>query len=163
MTKACTRRPGEAASVSLRLARLPPLQAGYGARVAYAPRLRLRQAFERMHILCLPVHLEPSTNVKRRTRSSSSRARACIQNRCGDYKTSLSGAKCVHAQIRLALPRVSHSGEIALAGSRRLRFTLAAAPVLVEHAAVTETKNKSFQPTKQGEGLLQHQQCTSMR
>ena len=26
--------------------------AGCGARVAYAPRLRLRQAFERMHILC---------------------------------------------------------------------------------------------------------------
>jgi hypothetical protein len=40
-----------AARVSLRLARLPPLQAGCGAHVAYAPRLRLRQAFERMHIL----------------------------------------------------------------------------------------------------------------
>ena len=37
-----------AASVSLRLARLPPLQAGSGARVAYAPRFRLRQAFSRM-------------------------------------------------------------------------------------------------------------------
>ncbi len=37
-----------AASVSLRLARLPPLQAGCGARVACAPRLRLRQAFSRM-------------------------------------------------------------------------------------------------------------------
>jgi hypothetical protein len=32
-------------SVSLRLAHLPPLQAGCGAHVAYAPRLRLRQAF----------------------------------------------------------------------------------------------------------------------
>ena len=41
-----------AVSMSLRLAHLPPLQAGYGARVAYAPRLRLRQAFSRMHILC---------------------------------------------------------------------------------------------------------------
>jgi hypothetical protein len=37
-----------AASVSLRLARLPSLQAGCGARVAYAPHLRLRQAFSRM-------------------------------------------------------------------------------------------------------------------
>jgi hypothetical protein len=37
-----------AARVSLRLARLPPLQARCGARVAYAPRLRLRQAFSRM-------------------------------------------------------------------------------------------------------------------
>ncbi len=37
-----------AARVLLRLDRLPPLQAGYGARVAYAPRLRLRQAFSRM-------------------------------------------------------------------------------------------------------------------
>ncbi len=37
-----------AACVSLRIARLPPLQAGCGVRVAYAPRLRLRQAFSRM-------------------------------------------------------------------------------------------------------------------
>ena len=37
-----------AASVSLRLARLPPLQAGCGARVAYPPRLRLRHAFSCM-------------------------------------------------------------------------------------------------------------------
>jgi hypothetical protein len=37
-----------AARVSLRLARLQPLQAECGARVAYAPRLRLRQAFSRM-------------------------------------------------------------------------------------------------------------------
>ena len=37
-----------AARVSLRLARLPPLQAGCGAHVAYAPRLRLRQAFSCM-------------------------------------------------------------------------------------------------------------------
>ncbi len=37
-----------AASVSLRLARLPPLQAGCGAHVACAPRLRLCQAFSRM-------------------------------------------------------------------------------------------------------------------
>jgi hypothetical protein len=38
----------EGASVSLRLARLPPLQAGCGACVDLAARLRLRQAFSRM-------------------------------------------------------------------------------------------------------------------
>ncbi len=37
-----------AACVSLRLARLLPLQAVLSAYVAYAPRLRLRQAFSRM-------------------------------------------------------------------------------------------------------------------
>ena len=35
-------------SVLLRLARLPPLQAGCGTHVAFAPRLRLRQTFSRM-------------------------------------------------------------------------------------------------------------------
>ncbi len=40
----------------------------------------------------------------------------------------------------LALPRVSHSGEIALAGSRRLRSTLAVAPVLFAHAVVAKAK-----------------------
>ncbi len=34
----------------------------------------------------------------------------------------------LHALKGLALPRLSHCGEIALAGSRRLRSTLAAAP-----------------------------------
>jgi hypothetical protein len=37
-----------AARVSLQLARMPPLQTGCGACDAYAPRLRLRQAFSRM-------------------------------------------------------------------------------------------------------------------
>ena len=37
----------------------------------------------------------------------------------------------------LALPRACHSGEIALAGSRRLHSTLAAAPVLFAHDVVT--------------------------
>ncbi len=45
-------------------------------------------------------------------------------------------AEYVHALKGLALPRASHSGEIALSGSRRLRSMLAAAPVLFEHAAV---------------------------
>ena len=48
---------------------------------------------------------------------------------------------CVHALKGLALPRASHSGEIApAAGSRRLRSTLAAAPFLFAHAVATETK-----------------------
>jgi hypothetical protein len=43
----------------------------------------------------------------------------------------------MHLRKGLALPRVGHSGEIALAGSRRLHFTHAAAPVLFAHAVVT--------------------------
>ncbi len=39
-------------------------------------------------------------------------------------------AECVRALKGLVLPRASHSGEIALAGSRRLCSTLAAVPVL---------------------------------
>ena len=49
-------------------------------------------------------------------------------------------AVCAHALKALALPRAGHSGEIALAGSRRLRSTVAAAPVLFTHALVTEIK-----------------------
>jgi hypothetical protein len=47
-----------AARVSLLLARLPPLQAGCGARFAYAPRLRLRQAFSRMLVSQKPELVE---------------------------------------------------------------------------------------------------------
>ena len=39
----------------------------------------------------------------------------------------------VHSLKGLALPRAGHSGEIALAGSQRLRSTLAVAPVLSAH------------------------------
>jgi hypothetical protein len=39
----------------------------------------------------------------------------------GDFSTNLSKAECVHALKGLALPRASHSSEIALVGSRRLR------------------------------------------
>ncbi len=52
----------------------------------------------------------------------------------------------VHALKGLALPRASHSGEIALAGSRHLRSTLAAAPVLFAHAAITVGKTSSSAP-----------------
>ena len=45
---------------------------------------------------------------------------------------------------RLALPRANYSGEIALVGSRHLRFTLAAAPVHFAHTVVTVTKTSSF-------------------
>ncbi len=49
----------------------------------------------------------------------------------------------------LALPRKSHSGEIALAGSHRLRSTLAAAPVLFVHAVITAAKHRtSATPTE---------------
>ncbi len=43
-----------------------------------------------------------------------------------------------HARKGQSLPRVSHSGEIALSGSPRLRSTLAAAPVFFAQAVVTE-------------------------
>ena len=51
-------------------------------------------------------------------------------------------AECVRALKGLALPRAHHSGEIALAGSRGLHSTLAAAPVLFAHAAVTVAKQQ---------------------
>ncbi len=43
-------------------------------------------------------------------------------------------AKCAHVLKGLALPRASHSGEIALSASRRLRSTLAAVPALFARA-----------------------------
>ncbi len=46
----------------------------------------------------------------------------------------------MYALNGLALLRARQSSEIALAGSRRQRFTLAAAPVLFAHDVVTETK-----------------------
>jgi hypothetical protein len=44
----------------------------------------------------------------------------------------------------LALPRVSHSSDIALTGSRHLSATLGAAPALFAHAVVTVVNNKQF-------------------
>ena len=49
-------------------------------------------------------------------------------------------AKCENARKELALPRASHSGEIALTGSRRMRSTLPAALILLVHAVVTVAK-----------------------
>jgi hypothetical protein len=70
------------------------------------------------------------------------RTRAILATRAsrGDYSASYLKAKCVHALKGLALPRASHSREIALAGSSRLRSTLAAAQVLFAQAVVTEIK-----------------------
>ena len=53
-------------------------------------------------------------------------------------------ADCVHALKGLVLPRASHSCEIALVGSSRLRCTLAVAPALFAHAVVTEANTSSF-------------------
>jgi hypothetical protein len=65
---------------------------------------------------------------------------------CADHAACRGGyftkSKSVHTLKGLALPRPCQSGEIALAGSRRLRSTLAAAPVLFAHAVVTKIKNK---------------------
>ena len=52
-------------------------------------------------------------------------------------------AECVRAVKGLALPRTSHSGEIALAGSRRLHNMLVAALVFFAHALVTEAENRT--------------------
>jgi hypothetical protein len=54
----------------------------------------------------------------------------------GDSTNIFSSSACAYAKRIGAI----HSGEIALAGSRRLRATLAAAPALFAHAAVTVTK-----------------------
>ena len=52
-------------------------------------------------------------------------------------------AECERALKGLALPRASHSGEIALSGLRRLRDTLATVPVLYAQAVVTVAKNSA--------------------
>jgi hypothetical protein len=56
---------------------------------------------------------------------------------------------CTQAEYLRALKgvaRASHSGEIALSGSRRLRSTLVAAPVLFAHAVVTVKNRASTTP-----------------
>ena len=51
---------------------------------------------------------------------------------------------CVRALKGLALPRMSHFSEIAVAGPRRLRSTLAAALVLFADTVVTVHEHKGF-------------------
>ena len=59
----------------------------------------------------------------------------------GDYATNIFQSSVrVHAPSGLALARASHSGEITLAASRRLRSTRTAAPVLFANAVITETE-----------------------
>ncbi len=53
-----------------------------------------------------------------------------------------SQTECVHALKGLELLQASHYGEIALAGSHRLRSALVGAPVLFAHTAVAVFKNK---------------------
>ena len=66
----------------------------------------------------------------------------------GGYYTISFKAECVNAQKRL-LPRASHSGEITLAGLRRLRSKLAAASVHFVLDAVTNIKiSKIISPEK---------------
>ena len=65
-------------------------------------------------------------------------SRVCIR---GADSTELPKCECVPARNGLALPRESHYGEIALAGSCRLLSTLAAALVLFAHAVVTVAKS----------------------
>ena len=70
----------------------------------------------------------------------------CMQQHNSSRTTGGGGcmqAKYVRALKGLALPRASHSGEIALSGSRRLRSTLAAARILFAHTVVTVAKNST--------------------
>ncbi len=68
-----------------------------------------------------------------------------VRSRNADFPK-LSDVECVHALKGMGLPRSSHSSEIALAGSRRLRSTLAAAPVCFAHALVTVAQTKKCKP-----------------
>ena len=66
--------------------------------------------------------------------------RTRVKSKHADLGGGCAQAECAHARKGLVLPRASHSGEIALAGSRRLRSTLAAAPVLFAQAVVIVAK-----------------------
>ncbi len=60
----------------------------------------------------------------------------------GVDSTKIPKVECVRAIKGLALPRASHSSEIARVGSHRLRNTLAAAPALFAHVIFAVAKNK---------------------
>ncbi len=78
----------------------------------------------------------------------------------GGYSTYFTKSKSVHTLKGLALPRACHSGKIALAGSRRLRSMLVAAPVLFAHAVVTEIKtSRKTSPTPHHIPTLQRRCC----
>ena len=84
----------------------------------------------------------------------------------GGYSTYFTKSKSVHTRKGLALLRACHSTEIALAGSRRLHSTLAAAPVLFAHAVAPEIKNRITSPSGDcaeaatGSGYMHNQTST---
>ena len=53
----------------------------------------------------------------------------CMETSYNSINVLVAKAECGHALKGLALPCASHIGEIALEGSRRVRSTLAGAPV----------------------------------
>ncbi len=57
------------------------------------------------------------------------------------YGSKTKQSACMHSKD-WRLRRASHSGEIGLAGSRRLRAMLAAVLVVFAHAVVTVAENK---------------------
>ena len=63
----------------------------------------------------------------------------CCTSRRGLQRLGVAGVRreSVRTLEGLALPRASHSSDIALSGLRCQRFTLAATPVLFMHAIVT--------------------------
>ncbi len=65
-----------------------------------------------------------------------------VQSRGPDSAT-LSTTMCVHAHKGLAMPRARHYGELALAGSRRLRSRLAAGPDVFANAIVVVVSSAS--------------------
>ena len=66
-----------------------------------------------------------------------------LQSKLGGYFSKFSNAECACTQW-------PDAGEIAMAGSRRLRSTLAAAPVLFAHTVVTVAKTcgTAFTPSQ---------------
>ena len=68
-------------------------------------------------------------------------SRVCVCVCCVQFRGGRSTlAECGRALKGLALPRASHSGEIA---DMALRSSLAAAPVLFAHAVVTVAKSRT--------------------
>ena len=86
---------------------------------------------------------QPKHEAKAKARQAVKKMESAQATRTRDAdSTKLPELESMHALKVLVLPRASRSGEIALAGSRRLRSTLGAAPVLFAHVVVTVAKNK---------------------
>ena len=65
--------------------------------------------------------------------------------RCDPDSTKVFKAVWVHALKGLALPRVSHSDEIAMSDLRRVCSMLVVDPVIFAHDVVTVSKSSGFQ------------------